>query len=119
MSIFLKIYGFKDYNKFWFLACEQLTCLCIICPVFVVSEKLSWEKLDNKVLKLYWILNFTHCTAVFISSTACDGDLTPPILPGGKNSRSTPVFKDKINPVIENHGYQDFFDKILMHTSAP
>ena len=40
---FLKIYGFYDYNKFWFLTCEQLTCLCIICSAFVVLEQLSWE----------------------------------------------------------------------------
>ena len=40
---FLKIYGFNDYNKFKFLAWKQLTCLCIICPAFVVLEKLSWE----------------------------------------------------------------------------
>ena len=37
------INGFNDYNKFQFLACEQLTCLCIIYPAFVVIEKLSWE----------------------------------------------------------------------------
>ena len=36
---FLKIYGFNNYNKFWVLECEQLTCLCIICPAFVVLEK--------------------------------------------------------------------------------
>ena len=54
---FLKIYGFNDYNKFQFLECEQLTCLCIIYPAFVVIEKLSCEYLGNKVLKLHWILN--------------------------------------------------------------
>ena len=37
------INGFNDYNKFQFLACEQLTCLCIIYPAFVVIEKLSWD----------------------------------------------------------------------------
>ena len=41
--IFLTIYGFNDYNKFQFLACEQLTYLCTIYPAFVVIEKLSWE----------------------------------------------------------------------------
>ena len=51
---FLKIYGFNDYNKFHFLACEQLTCLCIIYPTFVVIEKFTvWDQ----VLKLHWILN--------------------------------------------------------------
>ena len=54
---FLKIYGFNDYNKFYFLACEQLTCLCIIYPALVVIDKLSWEELGNKVLNLHWILN--------------------------------------------------------------
>ena len=36
---FLKIYGFNEYNKFQLLTYEQLTCLCIICPAFVIIEK--------------------------------------------------------------------------------
>ena len=33
--IFVKIHGFNDYNKNQFLACEELTCLCIMRPSFV------------------------------------------------------------------------------------
>ena len=45
----------------------------------------------------------TQFTAVLISNTASDGDLTPPILPGGKKSRSTPAFETmKREPIDKN-----------------
>ena len=40
-----------------------------------------------------WQSRLALFTAVLISNTASDGNLTPPILPGGKKSRSTPAFK--------------------------
>ena len=40
---FLKIYGFSDFDKFQYLGWEQLRCLCIMYPAFMVLEKLSWE----------------------------------------------------------------------------
>ena len=35
----LKIYGFCNYRKFHFVAWEQLPCLCIMSPSFVVWFK--------------------------------------------------------------------------------
>ena len=40
------------------MAYEQLTCLCIICPAFVVIETLFWE--NNKEM-MFW-----SCTEVWI-----------------------------------------------------
>ena len=50
---FLKIYGCNDNNKFEILAWNRLTCLCIICPAFVVLKKLSWEQLRNEAPMLH------------------------------------------------------------------
>ena len=49
--IILKMYGFKDCNKFEFLAWDKLPCLFRMCPFFEVLEKLSWVYLRNEVLK--------------------------------------------------------------------
>ena len=62
---FLKIYGFNDQNKFLVLAYEQLTCMCIICPAFVVVENISWEKLENE-------MKFWNCTEFWILSKYLD-----------------------------------------------
>ena len=103
---FLKLYGFNDYYKFWYLACTQLTCFCIICPVFVVLEKIilgvirKWRSEAAQNFEFYlsdWHFSLTLFTALLISNSASDGDKTPPISPGGKKSRSSPAFKVSIS----------------------
>ena len=59
-----------------------------------VIRKWSFETALN--LEFYlcdWHFKLNLFTAVLISNTASDGDQTPPILPGGKKSRSTPAFE--------------------------
>ena len=82
----LKIYGFNDYNKFWFLACEQLTCLCIRYPAFVVFRKIilgvirKWTSEEALNFEFYlsdWHFRHIPFTAVLISNTASEGDETP------------------------------------------
>ena len=59
-----------------------------------VIRKISSEAALNFECYLSdWHFRLTQFTAVLISNTASDGDKTPPILPGGKNSRSSPAFK--------------------------
>ena len=88
LSIIFENICFNDYTKFWFFAYKQLTWLCIICPAFMVLKiirKCSFGAALNFEFYLSdWNFRLTLFTAVLISNTASDGDLTPPILPGGK-----------------------------------
>ena len=47
-----------------------------------------------------WHPRLTQFTAVLISNTASDGDYTPPILSGGKKSRTTPAFKRLVLKIL-------------------
>ena len=61
--------------------------------VLGVIEKWSSEAALNFEFYLSdWHFRLTQFTAVLISNTASDGDLTLPFLPGSKISRSTPAF---------------------------
>ena len=80
---FLKIYGFNDYNKFWFLACEQLTLSVHNMSSFRgfrkiilgVIRKWSFEAALNFESYLSdWHFSLTLFTAVFISNSASDGE---------------------------------------------
>ena len=62
--------------------------------IFGVIRKWSSEAALNFECYLSdWHFRLNLFTAVLISNTTSDGDQTPPILPGGKKSRSTPAFK--------------------------
>ena len=52
----------------------------------------KWSSENFEFYLSDWHFRLTLFTAVLISNTASDEDKTPPILPGGKNSRLTPAF---------------------------
>ena len=67
-------------------------------------KKLSWECYEAALNFEDYHFMLTQFTAVFLSNTTSDGDLTPPILPGGKNSRSSPAFKAFGKGTLFYHG---------------
>ena len=60
----------------------------------VIKKWISEAALNFEFYPSDWYFSLTQFTAVLISNTASDGDKTPSILPGGKKSRSTLVFKN-------------------------
>ena len=79
---FLEIYGFNYYDKFRFLACEQLTFLCIMssfCGVrkIILEVIRTWSSKAALNFEFYlsgWHFRLTLFTAVLISYTASDGN---------------------------------------------
>ena len=51
----------------------------------VIKKWSSEAAMNFEIYPSDWHFRLTQFTAVLISNTASDGDLTPPILPGGKN----------------------------------
>ena len=73
----------------WTFVCHGQNILVLLArPVLVHSSALNFEFYVSD-----WHFSLTLFTAVLISNTTSDGDWTPPILPDGKKSRSTPSFK--------------------------